>query len=183
MKTNTIVQFECFETNLNLDEFVKPWEFYAKKFTDNGVEVTLHQRISGTHKFRYVSRHDWPEDNFQFTFMKGRISAFFSEGNVKVVQAGGYTPIHTECLHDVDNTYRKMLVFLPVSDNNTEDYTALSFHRYINIYQSYFESCLYGYILEFFIDSAEVPHFLEWLKINKPGIEAGLYRECLALHE
>lgn len=183
MTSNTIVQFECFETTLELDAFVQSWEVYAKKFVDHDVDVTLHQRISGVNKFKYVSRHEWPEESFQFTFMKGRISAFFSEGNVKVVQAGGYSPIQAECLHDVENTYRKLLIFLPESDTSVEDYKALSFHRYLNIYQSYFESCQYGHILEFFIDSVQVPHFLEWLKVNKPGVETGLYRECLALHE
>lgn len=183
MDTNTIVQFECFETNLDIDTFVQAWEYYAKQFVGKEVEITLHQKISGTNKFRYVSRHDWPEDNFQFTFMKGRISAFFSEGNVKVIQAGGYTPIQAECLHDVENTYRKILIFLPESDSNIEDYKSLPFHRYLNIYQSYFESCQYGHILEFFVDSSEVPQFLQWLKLNKPAVETGLYRECLALHE
>jgi hypothetical protein len=182
MNTNTIVQFECFETAIALDDFVPAWEYYAKQLVNNDVEVTLHQQISGNSKFRYISRHVWPQDNFQFNFMKGRHSDFFSEGGVRVVQAGGYTTVQSEHIHDESNAYRKLLLFLPVSDYDVQEYKELSYHNYLNIYQSYFENCLYGYILEFYTDSIQMPHLMHWLKANKPTILNGLYKECLVLH-
>jgi len=180
---NTIIQFECFETSMHVDNFITSWEYYAKKLLDNHVDVTLHERFSGGCKFKFISRHKWPEDSFAFSFMQKRRSGFFDEGSVKITQAGGYAPIQVEKESDEKNIYWKIILLLPMAQANIEEFQKLPFHLYLNIYQSYFESCRYSHILEFFLDEQMSELFLQWLKTNKHNEEAGLYRECMVLHE
>src|SRR5437868_7358993 len=102
MQQDTIVQFVCFETSVEFDEFVSRWEYYAKRFASKDVEVTLQEQNNTKTRFKYVSQQKCPEDNFQFAFMKGRHSENFPDCNVKVFQAGGYLPVQMECIHDSD---------------------------------------------------------------------------------
>jgi hypothetical protein len=180
---NNIIQFECFETNLPVDDFITSWEYYAKKLLVNHIEVTLHARFGGSNKFKYISKHEWPEDNFAFRFIKGRHTDFFSEHNVKITHAGGYTPLQIEYTSEDSESYTKIMLFLPIGQSNIQAFKDLSYHRYLNIYQSYFESCLYSYILEFFVVEQMSASFVQWLKANHYIQNAGRYRECMLLHE
>src|SRR5688500_19608854 len=91
MKKNTIVQFVCFITDLGLDEFIPKWERYANRLMNYNPETTLLQHAGTKSKFRYISKHEWLEGDFNFTFMNQKRSEHFPEHNVKVVQIGGYT--------------------------------------------------------------------------------------------
>lgn len=180
---NNIIQFECFETELHFDDFITSWEYYAKKLLVNNIEVTLHACLGGSNKFRYISKHEWPEDNFAFQFIKGRNSDFFNENNVKIVQAGGYIPLQVEYRNAGNDIYKKIMLFLPPVQTNIQAFKELSFYHYLNIYQSYFESSLYDYILEFFVDEQMSVDLLQWLTVNKHIQNVGIYRECMVLHE
>ena len=180
MKKETIVQFICFDTTLAFDEFVLQWDQYAKGFKNPHIEVTLQQQTSTRNKFQYISKHKWPLDDFQFTFMKGRHSEYFPERQVKVLQAGGYMPIQVECKHD-DDQQVKILVFLANLDTDISHYKELQSYRYLNIYQAYYESCVYDYILEFFVDEENATEFMTQLKTKTGSVEAGMYKECLVL--
>jgi hypothetical protein len=180
---NNIIQFECFETELNFDDFITSWEYYAKKLLVNNIEVTLHECFGGGNKYRYISKHEWPEDNFDFKFIKGKNSDFFNDHNVKLVQAGGYIPLQVECKKDGNNVYKKIMLFLTPQQANIQEFKELSFYHYLNIYESYFESSLYEYILEFFVDEQMSAALLQWLKANKYIQNVGVYRECVLLHE
>ncbi|MEP6845840.1 MAG: hypothetical protein ABI861_07545 [Panacibacter sp.] len=184
MKTDTIVQFECFETKESLDEFILQWEYYAKKFSNLGIEVTLQQQTLVKNRFKYVSQHSWPEENFQFDFMKGRHSGVFPEGGVKVVQAGGYAAVQFECNHDTFTDDIKVMLFVHNAETDLQLYRSLKSYRYLNIYESYYESCLYAYIIEFFVEKNNITHFIELLETNGcGGVEHGLYRECFVLNK
>ena len=180
MKKNNIVQFECFETAIGFDEFVSRWEFYAKRFTGKDADVTLQQAIVKG-RFKYVSQHKWPEDNFQFDFMKGRNSINFPDRNVKVIQAGGYMPLQAEHIHDTDSDDVKVILFINNQQTDISFYKQLPSYRHLNIYQSYYENCLYAYIMEFFVEEMHVADFMAPVKLLSAGAETGVYKECLVL--
>ncbi len=180
MKKETIVQFVCFETSIPFDEFILQWDPYAKGFKGSDIEVTLQQQTSTKNKFRYISKHKWPLDDFQFIFMKGRQSEYFPERHVKVMQAGGYTPLQMECKHD-DDSHVKIMVFLSNAEADIDYYKDLQPYRYMNIYQAYYESSMYDYILEFFVDEENAAEFMLQLKTKSGSVEAGMYKECLLL--
>ena len=96
MKKTTIVQFVCFVTNLEADDFAPKWERYAKKLIDYSAETTILQQVETKGKYRYLSQHDWQDRDLHFSFMNDRKSEHFPEHNVKVVQIGGYTLLQTE---------------------------------------------------------------------------------------
>lgn len=182
MKKDTISQFVCFITNLEFDEFVSKWEPYAKRFINKYVETTLQQQFETKGRFKYISQHEWPQEDFQFAFMEGRKgSEHFPEHNVKVVQAGGYTLIQNECRHNEINENVKIMAFISHRENDIGFYKQLSLYRHLNIYQAYYESCTYAYIMEFFAEETQVAELTQQLK-TRAGIEIAIYRECLVPH-
>lgn len=176
MKKDSIVQFVGFITRLGFDEFVGKWEQYARQSSANSRDMILQQGIE-TNKYKYVSQQECPEGNFKFAFMKGRSSEHFAEHKVKVVQAGGYMPVQVNCLH-AQNGDVKVMAFIDHHETDIEFYTRLPLYRHLNIYQAYYESCTYAYILEFFTPETNAVELLQQLK-TRTGTEAALYRECL----
>jgi hypothetical protein len=183
MQPDTIVQFVCFETNVNSDEFIPRWEYFAKHFCSKEVEVTLQEQIHTKNRFKYVSQQQCPEDNFQFAFMKGRLSENFPDCNVKVVQAGGYMPVQIECIHDTDTHDVKIMFFINGAESDVTLYKQLPFYRFLNIYEAYYESCSYQYILEFFVEETQARDVMRQLKLRTSDAEIGMYKECLVLSE
>ncbi|MES1216181.1 MAG: hypothetical protein ABUT20_11745 [Bacteroidota bacterium] len=182
MKKDTIFQFVCFVTNLPFEEFVIKWETYAKRFMNKRVETTLQEQFQTKGRFKYISQHQWPHDDFQFEFMEGREgSEQFPEHNVKVVQAGGYTPMQIEYNHHEMNGAVKVMAFISHRENDIDFYKNLSLFRYLNIYEAYYESCTYAYIMEFFVEEIQVADLLQQLK-SRTGIEVAIYKECLVPH-
>jgi hypothetical protein len=182
MKNDTIFQFVCFITNLDFEAFAPRWEHYAKRFMRKNVETTLQQQSETKGRFKYISQHEWPQEDFQFAFMEERKgSEHFPEHNVKVVQAGGYTPVQIECRHNETAGDVKIMAFISHRENDIDFYRQLSLYRYLNIYQAYYESCSYAYILEFFVEETNVADMMQQLKA-RAGIEIARYKECLVPH-
>ncbi len=181
MKKNSITQFVGFITDLDFDEFVVKWEHYAKQFMANSGAMTLQQEAETKSRYKYVSQHECLEHDFRFAFMKGRSSEHFPEQKVKVVQAGGYTPVQIGCRYHDENVDAKVMAFISHHENDIDFYRQLSSYRYLNIYEAYYESCTYGHILEFFTPETDVPDLLQQLK-TRPGTEVAIYRECLVPH-
>lgn len=177
MKKDTIVQFVCFVTNLEFDEFLPKWEFYAKRLMNNKTETNLQQQIATSkNKFRYISQHEWPD--FHFTFMNKKQSEHFPEQKVKVVQAGGYIPLQHKKRQTEDDNEMMIVAFLGHNENDLDFYKKLPSARQLNIFQAYYESCTYGYVLEFFVAENDADELLFQLK-QRIGVESGIYRECL----
>ena len=172
---DAIVQFVCYETNMNTEEFVMQWERFTKRFLNKGIEVTLQEQMFARNKFRFISRNVWPQDSFQFVFMEGRLSHNFPEGHVKVVEAGGYTPLQIECNHAKDAT--KIMVFAKNPKTDTESYKKMTGYQHLNIYEAYYESCKYAYILEFFVKEMNVTDFRKQLDLKNNLTEIGVYKE------
>lgn len=176
MKKDTIVQFVSFETTVATNEFKAQWEEY-NKLVAGKQEVTLQQEVDGKNLFRYLSQHRFHEDDIQFTFKKNKRSAHNPEIEMRIKEAGGYTPLQLECDHETAANNCKVFVFLSTAPELTL-YKELLSYQYLNIYQAYYESCAYTYILEFFVDNRHLPQLIEQLKIHNRISEIGVYKEC-----
>jgi hypothetical protein len=177
MKKDTITQFVSFETSVATNEFRSQWEDYNKLVTGEQ-EVTLQQEVDSKSIFRYLSQHRFHDNDNQFVFKKGRRSAHTPEVEMRIKEAGGYSALQTECNHETDKNGCKVFVFL----NNTPDltvYKELLSYQYLNIYQAYYESCAFSYILEFFVDNIHVTQLIEQLKIHNRISEIGVFKECI----
>ena len=171
-----IVQFVSYETTVATNEFRAQWEEYNKLVTGKQ-EVTLQQEVDGKNLHRYLSQHRFNEDDTQFTFKKGRRSAHSEEIGMRIKEAGGYSVLQLECDQATTANECKVFVFLSTAPELTL-YKELSSYQYLNIYQAYYESCTYTYILEFFVENTHVPQLIEQLKIYNRISEIGVYKEC-----
>jgi hypothetical protein len=173
---DAIVQFVCYETNMNTEEFLVQWERFTTRFLKKGIEVTLQEQMLVKNKFRYVSRNVWPQDSFQFVFMEDRRSHHSPEGQVRVVDAGGYSAIQLECSHAKADTI-KILVFAKNPLTDIESYKKMTGYSHLNVYEAYYESCKYSYILEFFVKEMDMTDFREQLHLKNNPTEIGVYKE------
>lgn len=179
MKKN-IVQFVCFETNLEFDKFIVNWEHYAKKFESKEVKTNLLEQVNTKSKFKYVSQHMAPQDELQFTFMKEKKSVILPESKIKVVQAGGYKPLQIESSHHEDPDATKVLLFLAKSEYDIAPYKKMPCQA-LNIYEAYFESCNYSFILEFFVNEEAGNELVKEIKNILHNPEIGMYKECVVV--
>ena len=180
MKKDSIIQFVGFSTRLGLEEFVGQWEDYAREFNTGRSGMKILQQESGTTgKYKYVSQHIYLQrQDMRFAFMTERNSDHFAEQKVKVVQTGGYMPLHIGCKHYDENTEVKIMAFISHQENNIEFYRRLLPQQRLNIYEAYYESCAYGYIIEFFTPETHAADLLDQLK-KRLGVEVGIYKDCM----
>jgi hypothetical protein len=179
MIKDTIVQFVCFVTKLDLDEFAPKWEKYAQRLMNKKKKFVLQQHAAeAKSKFQYISQHEWPEQDFDFTFMNERRSEHFPEHNVKVIQAGGYVPLEPQKRKRQNENDIKLLAFISHNETDLDFYRELPFYNQLNIHQAFYESCSYGYVLEFFVPQTNADELLALLK-QRPGVDSGIYIECL----
>ena len=181
MKKDSIVQFVCFITQLEPDEFAGTWEHYAKRFMTKAKAITLQQESDVNARYKYISQHEWAGKDFRFAFMEGRNSEHFPEQKVKVIQAGGYMPMQIQYKGKTENGNNKVMAFIGHKETDIEFYKSLPYYRHLNIYEAYFESCTYAYVLEFFSPESAVTDLLQQLK-GRPSVEAAAYRKCVAEH-
>ncbi|MBI5858571.1 MAG: hypothetical protein HZB42_13105 [Sphingobacteriales bacterium] len=175
---DSIVQFVCFATNLTPDLFIPEWESFAKKLRHKKQEPNLLELASeAKNKFRYISQHVWPDRDFHFSFMNERKSEHFPEHKVRVVQAGGYVPLLSEKKYQQEDADVRLMAFVGHKETYIDAYRRMPhFHR-LDIHQAYYESCAYGYILGFHVPEANADELLLLLQ-QRPGVEAGIYKEC-----
>ncbi|MEP7165425.1 MAG: hypothetical protein ABI741_12070 [Ferruginibacter sp.] len=182
MIKDTIVQFVCFITNLELEEFEPEWERYAEKLMNKKAKPLLLQHVTETKsKYRYISKHEWPERDFNFNFINDRPSKYFPENKVKIVQAGGYIPMLGKRKRPAENADIMLVALISHNENDIDFYRQLPFYNSLNIFQAYYESCSYGYVLEFCVPEIHADELLVQLN-HRHGVEAGIYRECLVPH-
>lgn len=179
MIKDKITQFVCFITNLELDEFSPEWDRYAQKLMNKKAESALLQLvIESKNKYRYISKHEWPERDFNFSFINERPSKYFPENKVKIVQAGGYIPMLVMKKHSTGNFDVKLVAMVSHNETDIEFFKQLPFYSKLIIHQAYYESCSFGYVLEFFVPEMNADELLFQLN-QRPGVEVGMYRECL----
>ena len=182
MKKDTIFQFVGFETALALENFSVQWGNFARRvFKDDVHAITLQQQVATRNRYKFVSRNEWPKDNFKFVFMGSRMSEHFPDHEVKVIQTGGYSALQWECDDSANMEEIKVLAFLLDEKADLDMIRALPC-RNLNIYQAYYESCVYAYVLEFYVTEEEVAKGLVTaLKKLYPHLETGIYKESLIL--
>ena len=181
MNKDSIVQFICFSTELDREDFISIWKTYANQLTDDKTNILLNEAVAlkSKNKFKYVSRHESVSSEFLFAFIKESRSASFSE-KAKVVQAGGYTPEQIQCEHSEVKGDVKVIAFIDHDETELGFYHRQTY-RHLNIYQAYYENCAYGYIMEFFLDEQDAPLLIEQLK-TRSGVEVALYKEYSLFH-
>jgi len=176
MSTGTIVRFVTFETTEAANEFRAKWE-ESNKLMAGRSSVTLQQKIDEKNLHHYLSQYRSHEDDIEFTFKKQRRSAHDPEMEMRVTEVGGYSTLQLECDHEAAADDCKIFVFLN-KDPELKLYRELLSYHHLNIYQAYYESSAYTYILEFFVDDKEVPSFVDQLKLYNKVSEISVYKEC-----
>jgi len=175
MRAGKIVQFVCFETTLNKEEFIKRWSDYVRS-ANSDLDVTLQQsEKDGT--FRYIAQHRCSVGNLHFIFKRGARSPRIAQTEIRTKQAGGYMIFHGERMNDAQENESKVFVFLTQAQTDVSVYRQLSPHSKLNIYEAYYENCQYAYILEFYVKDKHVPELMEQLKQHNRA-EIGIYKEC-----
>ena len=181
MKENTIVQFVGFETTAEPNAFMLLWDEYISAFSPD-VSVTLHQQAGLKGRFKFMSKHIWPVADFQFTFKKGRHLGF-AEKEARVVQLGGYMPVHIECIRDTDAGDLKLMLFLNHGEAGIALLKKLKMYRYLNIYEAYYESCIYADILEFFVEESSLDDLISNIKTIVDHPQIATFKESLVLND
>lgn len=178
MEKETIVQFVCFETVGDNNEFISQWRQYSKEIK-NIQKIKLQQEVGSKRRSRYLSQHSCYKDEFKFVFKKERRSAHFPEVELKVRQLGGYTTMQVQCKQDSAADENKIFVFINGNENNIDTFRQLLHYKFLNIYEAYFESSNYNYILEFFVENSHSADFMDQLKSQSRHFESGMYKECI----
>lgn len=179
MKKDNIIQFICFETNIDYHEFAGIMENYIKKNKQEKEEIMVLKTTKG--RFRYVSRHIAPSADFRFIFNKGRNNEVATNTSLRIVQAGGYKPLQVEYYPESKNELTEVIAFVNKEQFDISAFREMEGYQHLNIYEAYFESCNYSYILEFFIEEAAAENLIKQIKEQPLNSETGMYRECLEL--
>jgi hypothetical protein len=178
MKKDTIVQFVGFITTLEFDDFIARWELFAKRFMKNNVKTTILEQSATKPRFKYISQHQWAQDDFQPSFMEKKRSESFPEHTVKSVQFGGYSLLAQAAAGKAAaKGLVKIMAFISQSENDIEFYRNLEGVSNITIYQAYYESCTYGYVIEYLAEEKNAAKLVEQLKARH-GNEAAVYKDC-----
>ena len=176
MSEDKIVQFVCFETALDSEQFIIQWERYSRSLNSD-LDVTLQQSPKNG-MFRYIAQHRSTSGELQFNFSRAKRPSRSPEVEIKMIQAGGYLILQAERKNDTHAGESKVFAFLvnPLTDLSV--YRQLSAHSKLNIYEAYYENCQYAYILEFFVHDKYAAILQEQLKTCNAS-EAGVYKECV----
>lgn len=181
MSKDSIIHFVGFITRIEPEDFVPQWEQYALHFKAGPGGMVLYQQDgSSKNKFKYLSRHEYNDSSVRFSFMQGRSSEQFPEQQVKVVQAGGYSPVQSDKRSNSKKNDALVLVFVQPQKHDTSFSSGIAYAS-LKKFEAYYENCLYSSILEFIIPDKELPGFLEQLNAVD-GIEVSTYRNCMVPH-
>jgi hypothetical protein len=94
---------------------------------------------------------------------------------------GGYQAIQQEASRSEKARGRTVLVFIKGREIDFDHYRRLRGFQKLNIYQAYFENCVYTYIMEFFVKEHEAKEFISGLGMGIAD-EAASYEEFAVSH-
>ena len=100
---------------------------------------------------------------------------------MKVVQLGGYitSPVKQKGLSEDGDSI--VVAFVNHQETDIDFFRNLPFYRHLNINQAFYESCTYGYVLEFISSEKDNEELIVLLK-QRPGVETGIFKEYLVPH-
>ncbi|MEO6670594.1 MAG: hypothetical protein ABIN36_14010 [Ferruginibacter sp.] len=176
MLKDKIVQFVCFETKLNNEQFLMQWEHFNRS-ADSDLDVVL-QQSEQNGVFRYIAQHRCVTGELKFAFTKAKKSSHTAEIGIKTKQAGGYSIIQEEKKNDPAADESKVFTFIIDPTADLASYRQLSAYSKLNIYQAYYENCTYAYILEFFVKTKYLSVLQEQLKLLNVN-EFRVFKEML----
>jgi len=176
MDNTRIVHFIGFVTNLHFEEFSPLWESYIRRITEaTGKNTVIKIAEKRKNLFRYLSRHESGSTEFRFTYTKSGVPVKFPERKATVISAGGYQLVQQQCPSNTVTNDVKVLAFLPPGETELNFYHR-QLYRHLNIYEAYFENCIYSYILEFYIQKQDAEALVKELK-SRNGTEAAVFQE------
>jgi hypothetical protein len=174
MRAEKIMQFVCFETILNSEDFIIHWEEYTRSSNSN-LDVTL-QQSERKGVFRYIAQHRCSVGEFKFVFAKGKRSSRNPEVEIRVKQVGGYSVMQAEKKNETRIDESKVFAFIVKTPASLDPFKVMAAHCKLNIYEPYYENCQYACILEFFVKDKNVEVLLNQLKTEHID-EVGVYKE------
>ncbi len=177
MKKDSIIQFVGFATQLEYTEFLPRWEDYASQLTKTPNVRLLQCETRNRNGLKFISQHEFREGSFRFNFMKGRSSEHFPEQQVRVAHLGGYAAIQLQSHRQETKGLTKILVTVSHTERDIDFYQRLSNYTFLDIYEAYYESCVYGYLLEYLCTAADVALLLEQLRSSTHN-ESAVYKDC-----
>lgn len=175
MRTGKIMHFVYFETTLDGEEFITRWESFLRS-SNSDVDVTL-QESKKNNLCRYIAQHCCDSGEFLFTFTKAAKTTRSRQVEIKTIQLGGYSILQEEKAGDTKANESKVFVFLNYSNKDFEHYKQAGVHSKLNIYEAYYENCVYAYILEYYVKN----NYLEELETQLQQYDAAeirVYKEC-----
>lgn len=179
MEEDNIIQFVGFNTDFGHEEFYTQWEYYSGTL-GTVPDTTILQQGAGTkNKFEYLSQHEFQEQGLKFAFGKNVFRRHSPDMKISVTLLGGYSFLKMGCKYYDESNDVKVMAFISQDQPNIDNYAELSPNRCLNIYQAYYENCIYSYILEFFIPEHEAAGLLQALKTHA-GTEVEIYKSCMA---
>lgn len=180
MNKDSIIHFVGFITQLHREKFTEQWARYAREssITPGGDIAILQERANTAGKYKYISQHEFSEENFRFSFLKNRSTENFPEQKARVVMLGGYTPVEIGNQRWNEKTDAKILVFLSRDSITIDSYRDILYTYSLNIYEPFYENCAYSYILEFFSRKNETAALVTELQKRKEGEELSMYGKC-----
>jgi hypothetical protein len=182
MNKDTIVQFVCFASVLEPDEFMEMWESYASFLVDDPANILLQVGMAerNNNRFNYVLQHVCSAPDFRFAFMKEGGRSHPADNKARITQAGGYLPVQLQSPYNNVKGDTRIVAFVGHSETELDFYRGQTFHC-LDIYEAYFENCAYSYVLQFFLQEQEARVLLAQLKARH-GVEAALYKEYRFSH-
>lgn len=180
MNKDSIIQFVCFETNIDVNEFLSAWEKYFQKAIIKPGENNLKEQMLSKGRYRYVSKHiSSQDDDFKFVFSRQKQSQMIFTSNLRIVQAGGYIPVQIDFdAIPEEEELVEIIVFINKDEFSIDSYRELGTGLLMNIYEAYYENCMYPYIIEFCVEPAEADRLVPLLKQLPRNPDVGMYKEC-----
>lgn len=163
-------------SSLPVAGFTEQWGEFARRYAEKSSSTTLLNQVQTRSRYSFISKHKWPEGDFQFSFMGKRKSDYFPERSVKVVQMGGFIKMTNGDEQPV--TPYTVIAFLKHEEYDLDFYRKPGSFRSYNEYSAFYESCLYGYVFEYFTTEAMLPELLLHLK-SKAENEIAVYQNAL----
>ena len=178
MKKDSIIHYVGFVTRLAQSEFIDQWSVYAKAFKSLGSSTTLQGKEDDNGRFKYLSQHEFNEEEFRFAFTNERQSGNFPDQKARVVMLGGYSPVKIGCKRWDEERFSKLMLFLNQDNIDMDYYHNLVGSDQLNVYQPFYENCVHQLIMEFFVPAEKVAGLTRELTERKEGVDISLYRKC-----
>ena len=93
------------------------------------------------------------------------------------MQLGGYLPLLSEKKITKGDDDTLVIAFVSHNEIDIDFYRQLCGFHQLDIYEAYYESYSYGYILKFYVPEAGADELLLQLQ-HRIGTETGIYKEC-----